>query len=279
MRGDEHTREFDVTLVRGEGDPEQEAANVNLAYRYAGAVREYFRDILGRRSMDDHGMTFNVNVNYGEEYMNAFWDGTRIVVGNGDGEVFIGFAHSPDVLGHEFGHGIVEHTAKLDYQGQPGALNESFADVFGSLVKQHLEKQDFDTANWLIGGDIMAPQLYGEALRSMAYPGTAYDDPVLGEDPQPNHMADYYDGDKDNGGVHINSGIINRVFYLAASELGSDGAGSIWYAGLRNLWPTADFRDAATVLSAQARLLARDGAVARQAAQVVRGAFRHVGIE
>lgn len=209
---------------------------------------------------------------------NAFWDGVRLTMGNGDGVIFVDFAASPDVVGHELGHGVVQFTANLDYQGQSGALNESYADVFGSLIEQRLKGEDFDTANWLIGDEIMAPGLYGEALRSMAHPGTAYNNSILGQDPQPDHMDNYYAGPADNQGVHINSGIPNRAFYLTAEELGTDAAGAIWYAGLQNLWPTAVFTDAAAVLAAQARILARDGSVPRQAAQVVRSAWRRVGV-
>jgi Zn-dependent metalloprotease len=275
---DENTNNFDVTLVRGEADPAVTATNVNQAYDYAGAARDYYTNEHGRHSIDHNGMTVTVNVNFDVDFNNAFWDGQRLVMGNGDGQIFVDFAGSPDVMGHELSHGVVEFTANLQYKGQSGALNESFADVFGSLIEQKLRGQDFDSANWLIGDEIMAPQLYGEALRSMAHPGTAYENPVLGKDPQPDHMSGYYAGPKDNYGVHINSGIINRAFYLTARELGTDSAGIIWYAGLQNLWPTAQFADAAQVLSAQARILARDEKVDRQAAQTVRGAFRTVGV-
>jgi Zn-dependent metalloprotease len=251
---DQNTPNFDVVQVRGEGDPGG-AENVNQAYDHAGAARDYFKTEHNRDSIDHNGMTVNVNVNFDVNFLNAFWDGTRLVLGNGDGQIFVDFAASPDVVGHELSHGVVQFTANLDYQAQSGALNESFADVFGSLIEQQLKGEDFDSANWLIGDEIMAEGLYGEALRSMAHPGTAYDN-----------------------GVHINSGIINRAFYLTASELGTSSAGAIWYAGLLNLWPTANFLDAAQVLSAQARILARDGKVDRQATQVVRGAFRTVGV-
>jgi Zn-dependent metalloprotease len=275
---DQHTTNFDVSLVRGEGDPAVGAENTDQAYDHAGATREFYDAVLGRNSIDNAGMTINVNVNYGVDFLNAFWDGTRIVLGNGDGAIFVDFAKSPDVMGHELSHGVVQFTANLDYYSQSGALNEHFADVLGSLSEQRLRGEDFDSANWLIGDEIMAPGLYGEALRSMAHPGTAYDNPTLGKDPQPAHMKDYYAGTGDNQGVHINSGIPNRAFYLSASELGTEAAGRIWYAGLQNLWPTAVFTDAATVLSGQARLLARDGVVPRQAAQTVRSAFREVGV-
>jgi Zn-dependent metalloprotease len=275
---DQNTWNFDVFAVRGEGDAPVAAQNVNQAYAHAGATREYLGSALGRNGADNAGMTINVNVDYGVAFNNAFWDGVRLTMGNGDGVVFIDFCASPDVVGHELGHGVVQFTSNLDYFSQSGALNESYADVFGSLVEQRLREQDFDSANWLIGDEIMAPGLYGEALRSMAHPGTAYDNPVLGKDPQPAHMTDYYAGPADNQGVHINSGIPNRAFYLTASELGTEAAGQIWYAGLQNLWPTALFTDAAAVMAAQARIQARDGGVPRHAPQVVRSAWREVGV-
>ena len=234
--------------------------------------------MLNRQGIDNLGSELRVNVNFGVDFDNAFWDSTRIVLGTGDEVIFVDFSKSPDVFGHELTHGVVHYTANLDYYSQSGALNEHFADVFGSLVEQRLRHQDAGTANWLIGDEVMAPDLFGEAIRSMAHPGTAYDNPVLGQDPQPAHMNDYYPGPADNQGVHINSGIPNRAFYLVAMELGTESAGRIWYAGLQNLWPTATFADAAAVLSAQARILSRDEKVPRQAAQTVRSAFREVGI-
>jgi Zn-dependent metalloprotease len=275
---DQNTWNFDVAIVRGEGDAAVAAQNVNQAYDHAGAARTYLKDVLNREGADNAGLTIDVNVNYGVAFNNAFWDGVRLTMGNGDGVIFVDFAASPDVVGHELGHGVVQYTANLDYFGQSGALNESYADVLGSLTEQHLRGEDFDSANWLIGDEIMAPGLYGEALRSMAHPGTAYNNSILGQDPQPAHMDDYYAGPADNQGVHINSGICNRAFYLTAEELGTAAAGQIWYAGLQNLWPTAVFADAAAVIAAQARILARDGVVPRQAAQVVRGAWRAVGV-
>jgi Zn-dependent metalloprotease len=275
---DENTLEFDKTLVRGEGDAPHGAENVDLAYDYAGAARTFLKDVLGRNGANDAGMVLNLNVNYGTDFNNAFWDGIRLTMGNGDGVIFTDFTASPDVVGHELGHGVVQFTANLDYFSQSGALNESFADVLGTLTEQHLRGEDFGSANWLIGDEIMAPGLYGEALRSMAHPGTAYNNSILGQDPQPDHMSKYYAGPDDNQGVHINSGIPNRAFYLTCREIGTRAAGRIWYAGLLNLWPTAVFTDAAAALAAQARILARDGEVPRNSAQIVRSAWRAVGV-
>jgi Zn-dependent metalloprotease len=275
---DQNQWNFDVALVRGEGDPPVAGQNVNQAYDHAGAARDLLKQVFNRDGADNAGMTINVNVNFGVAFNNAFWDGVRLTMGNGDNVIFVDFAASPDVVGHELGHGVVQFTANLDYYSQSGALNESFADILGTLTEQRLRDETFDTANWLIGDEIMAPGLYGEALRSMAHPGTAYNNSILGQDPQPDHMSNYYPGPADNQGVHINSGICNRAFYLTCEEIGTDAAGQIWYAGLQNLWPTAVFSDAATVLAAQARILARDEAVPRQAAQAVRAAWRSVGV-
>lgn len=265
-------------LVRGEGDAAVVQENANEAYDFSGAARVFYHDVLNRESIDNAGMTIHAYVNFGVDFDNAFWDGEKIALGNGDNTIFVDFAKSPDVMGHELTHGVVQYTANLEYFSQSGALNEHFADAFGSLIEQHLRGQDAGTANWLIGDEIMAPDLYGEALRSMAIPGTAYDNPILGKDPQPAHMKNYYSGPNDNQGVHINSGIFNRAFYLVSIELGTGNSGRIWYAGLQNLWSTATFLDAADVMVAQARLLARENNVPRQAAQTVRGAFREVGV-
>ena len=178
------------------------------------------------------------NVHYGAKFNNAFWYNGQITLGDGDGVIFTNFAQSLDVIAHELGHGVVENTANLVYEGQSGALNEHFADVFGTVVTQWVDKKakekatgrevewlDFAReADWLIGDEIMGPDLYGECLRSMSEPGTAYDNKFLGKDPQPAHMKDIYTGTGDNGGVHINSGIMNKAFHLTALEIGTDQA-------------------------------------------------------
>src|SRR5690606_15305154 len=125
---------------------------------------------------------------------------------------FDGFTGSLSVIGHELTHGLIEYTAGLVYRDQSGALNESIADVFGALVEQHAAGQTADEASWLIGEGLFTDQVEGNALRSMAAPGTAYDDDVLGKDPQPGHMDDFVETNRDNGGVHLNSGIPNKAF-------------------------------------------------------------------
>ena len=196
--------------------------------------------------------------------------------GDGDGTVFDRFTKPVDVLGHELSHAVTQFTANLTYQGQSGALNESISDVFGSCLKQRLLGQTADQADWLIGEGIFLPSVQGRALRSMAEPGTAYDDPTLGKDPQVATMADYVDTQDDNGGVHTNSGIPNKAFHLAATGIGGtswDGAGTIWYAALTSgISADTDFAGfaAATVTAAEA--------VSPEAAEVVRSAWEQVGV-
>jgi Zn-dependent metalloprotease len=145
---------------------------------------------------------------------------------------------------------VTQFTAKLVYNQQSGALNESMSDVFGSLVKQYQLQQTASQADWIIGAGLFTSNVNGVGIRSMKAPGTAYDDPVLGKDPQPATMEDYVDTTSDNGGVHINSGIPNHAFYVTAIEIGGSAwekAGAIWYEALTSrLNATANFQTAAS---------------------------------
>lgn len=237
------------TLVRGEGSPPSKDVAVNEAYDGAGATYDLYFEVFKRNSIDDQGMRLDSTVHYSKKYNNAFWNGSQMVYGDGDGDLFDRFTKSIDVIGHELTHGVTEFTAALEYRNQPGALNESMSDVFGSLVKQRSLNQKAEEADWLIGEGLFTPKVKGVALRSMKAPGTAYDDPVLGKDPQPAHMDDLYTGTRDNGGVHINSGIPNHAFYLTAIKLGGfawEKAGLIWYTALTTrLKPKSSFKDVA----------------------------------
>jgi Zn-dependent metalloprotease len=221
-------------LVRSPGQPDVADVSVNEAATGITETLALFAD-YGRSSYDDKGATVVASVHYEKDYDNAFWDGTQLVFGDGDGTVFGRFTKPIDVLGHELSHAVTQFTANLTYQGQSGALNESMSDVFGACVKQRHLGQDAAAADWLVGEGIFVDGINGKALRSMESPGTAYDDPKLGKDPQVGEMQDYVQTTEDNGGVHINSGIPNRAFVLAAKAVGGDswsGAGKIWYAAL-----------------------------------------------
>jgi Zn-dependent metalloprotease len=267
-------------LVRSEGDSPTGDKAVDEAYHGLGATYDFYWEVFERDSIDDEGLPLNATVHFGREYNNAFWDGQRMVFGDGDGELFNRFTISLDIIGHELTHGVTEDEGPLAYSYQSGALNESMSDVFGSLVRQRATNQTADQADWLIGKGLFTDQVKGEALRSMKAPGTAYDDPVLGKDPQPAHMRDYVDTYQDNGGVHINSGIPNRAFYLAATQLGGhawEKAGPIWYETLRDprLRPNSGFRRFARLTSANAARLFGHGS---QEQKAVRDAWDQVGI-
>jgi Zn-dependent metalloprotease len=226
------------TVVRAEGSGPTGDNATDEAYDGLGHTFDFFSKVYQRNSIDDEGLPLNATVHYGDAYNNAFWNGQRMVFGDGDGDLFNRFTIALDVIGHELGHGVTEDEAGLVYFQQPGALNEHLSDVWGSLIKQWVLKQNADKADWLIGAGLLGSSVQGKALRSMKAPGTAYDDPKLGKDPQPAHMDDYVDTFSDNGGVHINSGIPNKAFYLAATAIGGkawEKAGRIWYATTRDV--------------------------------------------
>jgi Zn-dependent metalloprotease len=267
--------------VRAEGEPESRDIAVNQAYDGTGATWTMYNDCFGRNSIDGSGLQLQSTVHYDRDYANAFWNGTQMVFGDGDGEIFKGFTSSIDITGHELTHGVTQYTANLDYQGQSGALNESVSDVFGSLAKQYALGQSAADADWIIGADIFAAGVNGVGLRSMKEPGTAYDDPRLGKDPQPGHMDQYVNTTDDNGGVHINSGIPNKAFYLTATQIGGnayDDAGKIWYHALTegNLARNADFVAFARATEDSARTLYGDGSSQLAA---VTSAWQQVGVD
>jgi Zn-dependent metalloprotease len=236
-------------LIRSEGDPEIQDENGDEVYDYFKNTLDFYFLALKRNSIDDQGYNLIGSIHYDDDqhptgYDNAFWNGTQMVFGDGDGIMFGSFTKSLDVIGHELTHGVTQYTASLPYHQQSGALNESISDVFGSMVKQYTLKQTVDKADWLIGKELLMPDILAQgnlALRSMSEPGTAFRNTPFGNDTQPGNMQDYQDlpddGDpaNDAGGVHINSGIPNRAFYLVATALGGSSwerAGPIWYATL-----------------------------------------------
>ncbi len=234
-------------VVRREGDPESGDPAIDEAFEHFGSTWNFFFEVLARNSIDNAGMTLDGVVHYGNKFDNAFWDGDQMVFGDGSNTLFTRLTQSLSVCAHELGHGVIQFDGPLVYQSQSGALNEHIADAFGVMVHQWKHGQSSADADWLIGAEILAEGVSGKALRSMKAPGTAYDDDLLGKDPQPAHMDHYVDTADDNGGVHINSGIPNKAFYEIATVLGGDSwdrAGRILYTTLGNpqLRPTTDFR-------------------------------------
>ncbi len=263
------------TVVRKEGEPATADVAVNEAYDGSGITYDLFNNVYQRNSIDANGMRLDSTVHYRVGYDNAFWDGEQMVYGDGDEDLpaderlFNRFTIAIDVIGHELTHGVTQFEAKLQYFQQPGALNESMSDVFGSLVKQYQRQQVASEADWIIGAGLLTENVNGVGIRSMKAPGTAYDDPVLGKDPQPAHMRDYVNTISDNGGVHINSGIPNHAFYVTALELGGfawEKAGQIWYVTLKDrLTATSKFQDCANLTHQVAGELYGAGSIEQQA--------------
>jgi Zn-dependent metalloprotease len=282
----EHGTALPGTQIRCEGDPPVSDAAVNEAHDGAQATYDLYQKVYERNSIDNRGMKIISSVHYDHQYENAFWNGEQMVYGDGDEELpeaerlFNRFTICLDIIGHELTHGVTQFSAGLAYWQQPGALNESCSDIGGSLVLQKAQNQSVDEAHWIIGKGLFSPNVHGDGIRSMKAPGEAYDDPVLGKDPQPAHMRDYKDmGSQDSGGVHINSGIPNHAFYVTAKELGGNAwekAGHIWYVTLtKKIRPTSNFQDAASLTVEAAGQLYGAGSLEQQA---VRKGWNEVGI-
>jgi Zn-dependent metalloprotease len=251
-----HRRALPGTLVITERKTTTRDIEAKEAFDGSGATYDFYAKVFLRNSVDDRGMRINSTVHYGQRFDNAMWNGRQMIYGDGDGKLFNRFTAAVDVIGHELTHGVTQYTAAFEYHDQAGALNEHISDAFGIMVKQHWLALPAAQSDWLIGAGLFSAGVRGKAIRSMKAPGSAYDDPILGRDPQPAHMREYVNTPDDNGGVHINSGIPNHAFYLAATALGGYAwivVGRIWYRVLTGrLSPQARFQDFAnaTVIAA-----------------------------
>ncbi|MFI1568268.1 M4 family metallopeptidase [Streptomyces sp. NPDC020490] len=272
-----------AVLARSEDGAASGDDSVNRAFDGLGTTRDFYHALFHRNSIDNRGMRLDGYVHFSTRFNNAFWDGQQMVFGDGDGKIFTDFTGSLDVIAHELTHGVTENTAGLDYHNQSGALNESISDVFGSLVKQWSLKQTADEADWLIGAEIFTPEIDADALRSMKAPGHAYDNPLFGKDPQPDHMSKYVSlpdtEPGDFGGVHINSGIPNKAFYQTAVGIGGfawDAPGLIWYESLKASSADTQFQDFADTTYQKAEELFGAGSAEQLA---VLAAWQEVGIQ
>ena len=211
-------------LIRAEAQAATTDDSINVAHDHAGIVYDYFLSQFGRDSIDGAGMPIVSTVHFGKKYNNAFWNGSQMVYGDGDGELYAPLAQALDVVAHELTHGITDHTAKLEYKDQPGALNESFSDIFALLI---------DSANWDLAEAVYTPNVPGDALRSAADP-TRYGDPSV--------WGEYLRTPWDSGGVHSNSGILNHLAYQVIRAIGRDEAAQIFYRTLTlKLTANSDF--------------------------------------
>lgn len=267
-----HTRSLPGVPVPTPGNSSDVTAK--RAFDEATGVAKFYKQCFGRNSVDDAGMTLMSSIHYGVHYSNAFWNGSQMTYGDGDGQIFTDFTASDDVIAHELTHGVTQYTAGLDYTDEPGALNESVSDVFGSIYRQWRAKQTVAQADWLIGADVLGPAAIAKGytcLRDMARPGASH---CLS--PQPSDYSDYVAG----GDPHENSGIPNHAFYLAATAIGGwswEKAGKVWYAALTSprAGPTTTMKAfAGLTRSAAKSLFPSDRAVYSG----VDGAWAQVGI-
>ncbi|WP_159053211.1 M4 family metallopeptidase [Streptomyces regalis] len=225
----------ELPVVRYTGMPPVGDPMVDETYEALMTTRRFFQEVYGRARFPYHGRPLAAVVHYGDKFPNSWWDGASLFLGDGDGGVFQRFSQCLEVVGAEATRGIEEMLHFIPYQGQTGALSASISEVFGSLIKQWSLGQSTDEADWIMGAGLLAPGRQGAGLRSLKAPGTAYDDNVLGKDPQTAHMDDYVVTDRDNGGIHTNSGIPSHAFYLLAARLGGQAwerAGQIWWDAL-----------------------------------------------
>ncbi|MDX1939372.1 MAG: M4 family metallopeptidase, partial [Saprospiraceae bacterium] len=218
--------DFNADHIRSNNNAWGNRTSVSAHYN-AGKAYEYFENTFQRNSINGQGgniiSLINIVEDDGSAMDNAFWNGAAMFYGNGDRAFTAPLAKALDVGGHEMSHGVVQNTANLEYQGESGAMNESFADIFGAMI---------DRDDWKMGEDISNPQIFPTgALRDLSNPhngGNSLNDNGW----QPEHVSEQYRGNQDNGGVHINSGITNRAYYLIATAIGKNKAEQIFFRAL-----------------------------------------------
>jgi Zn-dependent metalloprotease len=195
------------SLLWSEGGTATSDTTAQAAYNYAGNTYDFYKNVFGRDSYDGAGAAIISSVHYSSSYNNAFWNGTQMVYGDGDGTQFGPLSKALDVDAHELTHAVTERTAGLNYSNESGALNEATSDILGNSCEAYSKSAGLPNANtWKVGEDITTPATAGDALRYM-------NNPTLD-----GYSKDYYPeritGTADNGGVHGNSGIANLAYYL-----------------------------------------------------------------
>lgn len=258
--------------------------SVSYVYLVTNMYLRFLNSVLGVDGLDNKGGRIISTIDFSYFFNNAFFDGSQMVYGSGDGITFSEFDRDATVISHELTHGLIENICPLEYKDQSGALNESIADVFASCFIQWMDNTSPKNSTWLIGDHCMKDiGMVSYSLRSMKSPGDGFiNHPILGSDPQKGHMENYYDGKEDFGGVHINSGIPNNAFYLFCTTLEeklgySSSWGiplSIWYSALKKCNDTScDFARFAQLTMDAAREVENP-----EVANVLEEAWEDVGI-
>lgn len=201
-------------------------SSAKRAYAQAAQVAQFYQTVFKRNSVDNAGATLVSSVHFGRKYNNAMWNGTQMVYGDGDGKLFVDFTEGNDVIGHELTHGVTQYTLELGYTDDAGGLNESLSDCFGSMFRQWEAKQTSQTADWLIGSDIIGPlakERNVTCLRNMANPA---DPRALS--PQPTKYSQITPGMD----PHFTSGPPNLAFCTACKGVPGNSwetVGQVWY--------------------------------------------------
>ncbi|KAF2404785.1 zincin [Trichodelitschia bisporula] len=288
-RSDETYKLLPGTLVRSEGDPPVPDEHANQVYDNSAMVLEFYQQVFGYNFLDDLGAPIISSIHYENGYQNAQWVGDlarQMIYGDGGSNLY-NFTACLDIIGHEMAHAVTEYICPLEYEGESGALNEHVSDAFGMMVTLWADKKTTAESDWLIGEGSLMPGVKGIALRNMKFPGTAYDDPKFGKDPQPASWAEIeaYKTKHvrwnvyDHGSVHAFSGVPNRAFVLAAESLGGycwETAGKVWWTVLKGkrVSSTCTFVEFADATVDVAREL-----LGEQAAGLVRNAWDEVGVK
>ncbi len=189
------------------------------AHKYLENVYDFYYNVFGRKSFDNNDSALIATVHYGTDYVNAFWNGSQMVFGDGDGVLSTSLAGAIDVIGHELSHAVTDYTSDLIYYDESGALNEAFSDIMGTTIEFYWQPEGFGLlmADWMMGEDIWYPnEPFGDALRYLDDPHkatTSYTETGY----YPAHYSEIYTGTSDNGGVHINCTVVGHWYYLIAN--------------------------------------------------------------
>ncbi|HYO54663.1 M4 family metallopeptidase [Archangium sp.] len=271
-----------VTLVRGEGQPPTGDSVVDMTYDNLGTFYNCYSQNFGRDSYNGAGAQLRVTVHYSTNYTNAYWDGTQMTCGDGDGVQIGAPCKDPDIIVHEFTHAVTSSESNLTYANESGALNEGLSDIFAAYCESWTRSWSTDADVWKIGEDVWTPATPGDALRYMANPtqdGSSTD-----------YYPERYTGTSDNGGVHWNSGIANLAFKLLSTGgthprakttvnvtgIGVQKAGAIFYRASRDLFTASTtFAQAKTYTELAAEQLHGVGAAEKTS---VSQAWQAVGV-
>lgn len=249
-------------------------ATVKHVHAETASLANFYQTVFGRSSIDGMGMTLISSTHYGVNYNNAFWNGSQMTYGDGDGSIFIDFSKGNDVVAHELTHGVTQYSLQLNYTGDAGGLNESISDCFGSMFRQWEAKQSVAQADWLIGKDIMGPAAIAKGLtclRDMADPAAAH---CLA--PQPTKYSQITPGMD----PHYSSGPPNLAFYTACKAAGGkswERVGQVWYRAMTGFGPSPNLKMTAFAKRTRAvvaQLYPGDGALGA----AIDGGWKHVGL-